>query len=104
MNGDGDRQDDGKSAGDFEVRYSERFTRERTRSNRRGLLFGGIGFLVAGIVIIHDALIAFGTGELVSMGRRVLPPLPAFLAAPLGVVFALIGVGLLWARIVQRDN
>jgi hypothetical protein len=31
-----------RSTPDFEVRHSERFMRERTRSNRRGLLWGWV--------------------------------------------------------------
>ena len=100
-----DDTDAGKSK-DFEVRYSDKFARELQRSNRRGLLFGGLGFLVLGIEIVRESIVAHATGTMVNLGgMRSGPDLwPWFIAAPVGVAAAIIGIGLLVAWIVHRKR
>lgn len=59
--------------------------------------------MIYGSVVVHDAVIAFSTGKLVSLGGRGhgidLPPL---LAGPIGVFALLVGLWLLTNLIVRR--
>ncbi len=87
---------------DREVRYSERFLRDRARGTRRSLLFGGLGCLVAGVAIVRDSMVAYQSGELVTLGLRVLPRLPPFLAGPFGVLLVVTGAVLLRMLLLRR--
>ena len=87
-----------------EALYTESFARERARKSKRNSIFFGIGAIVYGGIIVHDAVVAFPTGKLVELGghyRHGLE-LPPFLAGPIGVIAILIGLWLLTGVIFRR--
>jgi hypothetical protein len=89
---------------DADALYTENYARERARKSRRNSLIFGVGAMVYGSLVVHDAVIAFRTGELVELGGRhrnglELPPL---LAGPIGVIAIIGGLWLLTALIFRR--
>lgn len=87
-----------------EVRYTEEFARERARRNRRLRLFGGIGFTLCGIFVLHDTVVAIRTDTLVLLGRVGGPKYPPFIAGPVGVFTLLIGLWILGSLLVRHNE
>jgi len=86
-----------------EVLYTESFARGRALKSRRGSLFLGIGAMIYGGFVVHDAVIAIPTGKLVSLGgRRYGIDLPPFLSGPIGVIAILAGLWLVASLLFPR--
>ena len=92
-------------APDSEALYSEAFARERSRRTRRAFVFGGIAFILCGMLVVHETVIAIQTGTSVALG-----PLghelgyPPFIAGPLGVLSFLIGLSILASLFLPRKR
>jgi hypothetical protein len=82
-----------------EIRYSEKFLRERTRERRKGVLSGGILILVTALIIIVESLYAYRTHTWVDLGTHINTPVlfPPIIGAVMGLPVLLLGCYCIWS-------
>ena len=88
----------------FEVRYSEKFLRDKQRRDQRTRLFGTVLMLFMAIVIFKDTADAIRAHTWVNVASRINQQIlvPPFIAGLLGLAILGIGLFLAWEHIRRR--
>lgn len=81
-----------------EIRYSEKFLRERTRERRKGMLGGGILILMTALFIIAESLYAYRTHTWVDLGTHINTSVlfPPIIGVVTGLLVLLLGLYCIW--------
>jgi hypothetical protein len=81
-----------------EIRFSEKFLRERTRERRQGMGGGGILVLVTALMIIAESLHAYRTHTWVDLGTHINTPVlfPPIIGLVIGGLILLLGFYCIW--------
>jgi hypothetical protein len=86
------------SAPEIEVRYSEKFLRERKREGRRTAGFGAFLMLGAGSAVLNDTLYAYRNHTWVNLAARINQQVlfPPVVGALLGLLFLGLSLYFIW--------
>jgi hypothetical protein len=88
----------------FEVRYSQKFRREKGRKDQRARLFGAALMVFTSLVIGKDSLDAYRAHTWVNVAGRINQQVlaPPFIGALLGLLFLCIGLYFIWDYLRRR--
>ena len=88
----------------FEVRYSEKFLREKHRKAQRTRAFGAVLMLPAAIVLLKDSVDAYRAHTWVNVAARINHQVlvPPFVGGLLGLLFLCISLYFAWDYLRRR--